>query len=79
MSAATETPDTPRRHIETLARRAASFPDWGSDIEDEVALVSTIADRAAMERVFSELVLAYRRREPSKAKKALDQLTRRSW
>lgn len=77
MTAVTEAPDTPRRHIEILGRRAASFPDLGDDVEREVALVSAITDREARERAFGELVLAYRRRDHDVAETVLDLLTGR--
>lgn len=69
--------DTPRRHLEILARRAASFPHLSDDVEREVALVSAITDRAAREKAFGELVGAYRRRDHHYAETVLDLLTGR--
>jgi hypothetical protein len=72
-----EAPDTRRRHIESLGRRAAAYPNLSADVEDELALVSAITDPAARERAFGELVGAYRRREHDVAETVLDLLTGR--
>lgn len=75
--AAAEAPDTPRRHLEILGRRAAAYPNLSDDIEREVALVSAIADPEAREKAFGELVGAYRRREHHYAETVLDLMTGR--
>jgi hypothetical protein len=75
MSAATEAPDTPRRHLLTLAHRQPSFPRM--PVEDEVALASAIADRAARDRAFGELCDALRDGEHDVAETVLDLLTGR--
>lgn len=76
MSARVEAPDTPRRHIEALARRAAAYPNLSDDVEDEVAMASALPRNGAL-RAFADLVLAYRRRERDKAETVLDLLTGR--
>lgn len=52
MNAATEAPDTPRRHLLVLAHRALRFGHMS--VEDEVAMASVL-DRAAAVRAFEEL------------------------
>ncbi|WUI02065.1 hypothetical protein OHR68_09745 [Spirillospora sp. NBC_00431] len=75
MSAATEAPDTPRRHLLAIAHRAITFPDLArSEVEDEVALISVIVDREARERAFRELMGALRRGERDAAETLVDLL-----
>ena len=75
MSAVTEAPDTPRRHLMTLAHRQLSFPNM--TVEDELALTSVIADREARDRAFTALCDALRRGERDAAETVLDLLTGR--
>ena len=75
MSAVTEAPDTPRRHLMTLAHRVLSMP-WMT-VEDELALASVIADREARDRAFTSLCDALRRRDMTAAETVLDLLTGR--
>lgn len=58
MSAATQAPDTPRRHLLTLARRQLSFPNMS--VVDEVAAVSAVADPVRRDEVFTALCEAVR-------------------
>lgn len=75
MTALTEAPDTPRRHLMTLAHRALTFPNM--TVEDEIALASVIADREARDRAFTALCEALRRRDVAAAETVLDLLTGR--
>ncbi len=75
MSAVTEAPDTPRRHLMTLAHRALSFPHM--TVEDELALASVIADAEARDRAFTALCDALRRGDTAAAETVLDLLTGR--
>lgn len=75
MSAATQAPDTPRRHMLTLARRQISMP-WLS-VEDEVLALTVIGDRAATLLAFDELCRAVADSEPDVAESVLDLLTGR--
>jgi len=75
VTAATEAPDTPRRHLMTLAHRQLTFP-WMA-VEDEVALASVIADDEARDRAFTALCEALRRRDNDAAETVLDLLTGR--
>jgi hypothetical protein len=75
VSTATEAPDTPRRHLLTLAHRQLSFPRM--PVEDEVLMASAVGDRAATLRAFSELCDALRDGEHDVAETVLDLLTGR--
>lgn len=75
MSAVTEAPDTPRRHLLVLAHRQLAMPNM--TVEDEVALASVIADREARDRAFTSLCEALRRRDMTAAETVLDLLTGR--
>lgn len=68
-----EAPDTPRRHLLTLAHRALGFPNMS--VEDEVALVSTIGDRKERGIVFDGLCSALARGDQEKADGQLAKLT----
>lgn len=75
MSAVTEAPDTPRRHLMTLAHRQLSMPNM--TVQDEVALASVIADGEARDRAFTALCDALRQRDTAAAETVLDLLTGR--
>lgn len=75
MSAATEAPDTPRRHLSVLAHRKLTFPHM--TVEDEVAMACVIADAEARDRAFTALCDALRRRDHDAAETVLDLMTGR--
>lgn len=75
MSAVTEAPDTPRRHLMTLAHRQLTFPHM--TVEDEVACASVLADREARDRAFTSLCEALRQHDMTAAETVLDLLTGR--
>jgi len=76
VTAQTEAPDTPRRHLLVLAHRALALPHASrEDIEDEVSLVAAVADRAEREREFARLLDALAAADHDAAETALARLT----
>lgn len=65
--------DTPRGHLLLLARRKVRFPDV--PVVDEVALASTVVDRAERDGEFAALCEAVSLGEPDRAARCLDHLT----